>query len=86
MTTPKIKQMRIRADGTKNKALANELGTLRGGMVAMAELQPIPKRFSVEPDVNRPCMIFTDHQTGRQATVGLYAYRACRGMLTELFA
>ena len=76
----------VRGDEKFNPALREEIQTLRGGLYTAAEQQPLPSRFTTEPDPNRPAVIITDTTSGRQCTVSLYAYREVRGVLTELFA
>lgn len=77
--------MKIKSDEEANEALAEELGGLRGSMLAAAEGREMPARFSAEPHGERPAMIITDSETGRQTMVPLFAYGDVRRTLTELF-
>ena len=61
------------------------IGTMRGDMVERADGQPMPDRFTAIPHPGRPAMIICDEQSGRSTTVGLYAYRAMREALNDLF-
>lgn len=73
-------------DARLNPDLALQLAGLRGGMVAAAEREPMPERFSAVPHPDRPAMVIVDENTGRSTTVGLYAYAETRRVLRELFA
>ena len=75
----------IASDAELNPALADEIGSLRGVMADAAERQAMPSRFTAEPHPERPAMIITDQETGREASVGLYAYSAVREALSDLF-
>jgi hypothetical protein len=72
-------------DSRLDPELARQLGSMRGGMVAAAEAQPMPPRFSAVPHPDRPAMVVVDEETGRSTTVGLYAYGATRQALQDLF-
>lgn len=72
-------------DDRMSPAARKAIGESRGNMVDQAEKQPLPDRFSAIPHPDRPAMIICDEQTGRSATVGLYAYRATREALNDLF-
>lgn len=61
------------------------IGEARGNMVDVAESAALPDRFSAIPHPDRPAMIICDETTGRSTTVGLYAYRATREALNDLF-
>lgn len=62
------------------------IGEMRGGMLAAAEANPLPDRFSAVPHPDRPAMIVCDEVTGKSCTVGMFAYGAVRQALTDLFA
>jgi hypothetical protein len=80
------RRIATRDDARLNPELREQTQTLRGEMADAAERQPMPPRFSAESDPNRPAMIITDAQTGRQTTVPLFAYGEVRAALTELFS
>lgn len=82
MTSP----LHISSDKRLNPALANELGGLRGGMAAAADAVQIPDRFDCHPHPDKPAMVITDMQTGRQVEVTLGGYRAARTVLAGLFS
>ena len=77
--------MSISTDADLTPALASEVGGLRGLIADTALEQPMPDRFTAKPHADRPAMIVTDSETGRSTTVGLYAYRAVRESLQDLF-
>jgi hypothetical protein len=83
---PTERKLGVRNDANLNPAARDRLQSLPGAMASSAEQQPIPPRFTAESDPNRPAFIITDTETGRQATVPLFAYGAARAMLVELFA
>lgn len=80
------RKIAVRGDNKLNPVLKAQIQTLRGGMANIAEQQPMPARFTAETDPNMPAMIITDLLTGRQTTVGMFAYRAVRSALSDLFA
>ncbi len=77
--------MSISTDAALSPALATEVGGLRGLIADTALEQPMPERFTAEQHPDWPAMIVTDTATGRSTTVGLYAYRAVRESLQDLF-
>lgn len=76
--------MRISSDSKKNPALAGELSSLRGDMVAAAEKAPLPERYDARPHPDQPAMIILDHDTGRTTVVPIFAYGAVRQALADL--
>ncbi|APZ81825.1 hypothetical protein vBEliSR6L_60 [Erythrobacter phage vB_EliS_R6L] len=72
-------------DDDRSEPARQIIGEMRGNMVAVAEEQPLPDRFSAVPCPKGPAMIICDEETGRSTRVGLYAYRATREALADLF-
>jgi len=77
--------MRIPSDDSMNETLAAEVSGLRGSMAVAACRAALPDRFDAQPHGERPAFVITDRETGRTATVGLYAYGAVRETLAALF-
>lgn len=83
MSAPRIN---CSLDDDRSPEARRIMGEARGQMVAVAESAALPDRFSAVPHPDRPAMIICDEQTGRSTTVGLFAYRAAREALNDLFA
>lgn len=82
-----MKRLRLNCalDDHRSEPARKLMGESRGDMLVAAETQPMPDRFSAVPCPNSPAMIICDEQTGRSTSVGLYAYRATRAALQDLF-
>jgi hypothetical protein len=76
----------LESDAEKNPALREELGELRGGIMAQAHRNPLPARFQEQACSDRPAVCITDSTTGRQVTVPLFALGEVRQTLNGLFA
>lgn len=76
----------IASDARKSPQLREELGSLRGGMVQAAEKRPLPARFTAQASPTRPSYTITDSETGKSATVPLFAYGEVREALASLFS
>lgn len=61
------------------------IGRARGEIVASAEKTALPDRFIAEKHAHTPAMIIHDSETGRSASVPLYAYEGVRDALNSLF-
>ena len=72
-------------DKKLNQGLQLEVGTLRGGIMAQAMKSPLPARFKVERDKDRPIHHITDMETGNKTAVSLFAYKSVRNALNDLF-
>ncbi len=68
----------------RHKHRSTDVSQLRGGMIGQVQ-KSTSKRFSAEPSVDEPSMWITDHVTGRQCQVGLFAARETLEALNELF-
>ena len=73
------------SDASLNSRLATQVATVRGGMVEAAEAQSLPNRFDATPHPDHASMILTDIDTGRASIIPLFAYRAVREALSDLF-
>ena len=73
------------SDKDLNPQLKEQVQGLRGGIVAQAHNRPIPDRFICEGHPDRPAVIITDSETGKQVTVPLFAYGEVRTTLSALF-
>ena len=78
-------QMPISTDDRLNPQLAQQLSSLRGGLIETAEIQVMPERFTASPHPDRPAMILIDTVMGNSATISLFAYREVRKALQDLF-
>jgi len=65
--------------------LSGQVAGLRDSITTAACAVPLRARFTDAPHDSRPARVITDRQTGRSATVPLYACGAARYMLAELF-
>lgn len=77
--------MKIERDDEMNPRLRAEVQGLRGDMLGAAERVLLPGRFEVTPSPDVPALVIRDTTTGRTAEVPLYAYRAARQALSDLF-
>ena len=77
--------MEVADDRIMEPALREEVIGLRGSIVAAARRTPLPDRFTERPHGERPAWIITDQETGREATVPLFAYAPARELLAALF-
>jgi hypothetical protein len=73
------------SDMRLNTELREQVAGLRGGMTQQAEKTKMPIRFDAVEHPEHASMIITDMKTKRQTVVGLYAYRAVRQALQDLF-
>lgn len=78
--------MEISNDKTCNPELREEVQSLRGGLVSVAERNELPERFQVTPNKDHPRMEITDNTTGRTTVVPLFGYGEVRKVLNDLFS
>jgi hypothetical protein len=80
-----MKKHFISTDKDLNVDLANEVATLRGGMMEQAKKQKCKKQFTFKPDKDSPSITITNTNNGKSHSVPLFAYGEVRETLNKLF-
>jgi len=78
------KKHSISTDSLLNEELADQVGNLRGGMMAQALKIKCSDQFTFENDKDRPSVTITNTLNGKKYSVGLCSYRDVREALNEL--
>ena len=75
----------VTADKDLNPDLANQVATLRGGIVGQANKMKKNDKFTYELSVSSPEARITNNENGKSTIVPLYAYGDVIKVLNELF-
>jgi hypothetical protein len=75
----------ITTDKNLNKELANQVATLRGGIVRQSNKIKENPMFSYELSLNDPSAKITNKENGKFVIVPLFAYSEVKDALNKLF-
>lgn len=65
--------------------VATKMAALRGAITEAAEKKPLPPRFDAIEHPDKPAMILSDLETGRQIRIALSDYYGARKVLNAFF-